>query len=505
MNPYGMTDKKINELHELLAEARFVLYKHLPFFGHIVTSVPYAFAPVGTACCTNQGMERGGLGRIYFDPAFLDGMDRSEAATAWIHEIEHLAFGYFSRIPHGDPDRKNRAHDHVINLNIDEFMAMENKRVGRSGKPVLAWPKGISVLKDGTFKGKTFEEVYRLLEKDDAQAAQKQQQSREKGGDPGSSEQGAPDQDGSDAAQSQGGQPSSGKGGADAQGSPNGGKKGQGGSSPDANGSGSGSGSGENGGYELPTGGRNGGKGISDATDCIQYDLGGSEMEQRDAMDRVEQRWRNLIAEAVQIHKMRGAGTLPGGLETLIDSVLKPRVSWIDRYMHLVEGHLPGGRATYQRPSRKSQAAGIFLPGRSRRKPRICIVKDVSGSTRDQWEAFLGVTRQLVDTCDTEVRLIQCDTRVTVDEEVEDMETLMRRPMAFSGGGGTVFDLIPERLENEGEPVNLVVLLTDGEPVRWPPIEAWPCPVVVVTTRTMPPESYHQVVKLDLEELGLRG
>jgi hypothetical protein len=111
----------------------------------------------------------------------------------------------------------------------------------------------------------------------------------------------------------------------------------------------------------------------------------------------------------------------------------------------------------------------------------------------------------LVDTCDTEVRLIQCDTRVTVDEEVEDMETLMRRPMAFSGGGGTVFDLIPERLENEGEPVNLVVLLTDGEPVRWPPIEAWPCPVVVVTTRTMPPESYHQVVKLDLEELGLRG
>ena len=528
-NSWGVPAKKLAEISETLAEGRYILMKYLPFFGHLVASVPWSFAAVKTAACTNQGMDKGGYGRIYFDPRFLALLTREQIIVVWIHEILHLAMGYFPR-KKGRPDgRWNRAHDYVINLVIESF---------RAANPDLRleWPKVCKPLLDIRFKAMIGEEVDSILAKEEAEQAKQEQQKKQEPqqgnsenpeGEQGSGQEGSKE---SEKDQTNGKGEGKGKDGDKSEEKGQGtdgaeGRPGEGEPSEDE-GSGEGDGSEEKGqdsegtdgrpgtggksdqsepkggkgghpqGDEAPEGPRDDGEGYNDATDCITYESENPEAMKR-GMRAMEDRWKNLLAEALTIHKMRGAGTLPGEFEAMVQSMMKPRVSWMDQYIHLVEGRLRSPRVSYQRPSKRSQAAGMLLPGRAKKKARIGIVDDTSMSTERYRKLFLGVTRQLVDTCDTEVRHIQVDTKITSDEEIEDMEAFMRKPVAYKGFGGTCFDAVPEALMRNGEPVELVVILTDGQPVHWPDPKAWPCPVIVVTTETMPPKGYW-AVKIEL-------
>jgi predicted metal-dependent peptidase len=232
---------------------------------------------------------------------------------------------------------------------------------------------------------------------------------------------------------------------------------------------------------------------FSDASDLVVVVEPGSE-----EATRQERALKNLLAEAVEVHRARRVGDLPAGLVEEVDASLRVHVPWLTQLVHKVEGRLHGGGVSYAHLSRRSAAIGIPIPGRSRRRPQLAVVLDTSGSvSKEELRIFLGAIRQLLEVNEAELRVIQVDAAVQKDEVVEDFDGLLNQVGKFEirGRGGTNFDAVPACLEDFNWPIpNLAVLFTDGEPMRWPGIEEWPCEVVVVTTRTLPPEEYASVV-----------
>lgn len=361
-------------------QARFLLNREFPFLAHLVNHVPPRLAPVGTA----RTRDRGEWGEVFFDPEFAAALSVPQLATVWAHEVLHLAFGFFRRRGRRELRRFNEAHDHVVNLALQAFMA---RRPG-----VLAWtPEPWIPVMDRAFAGMSAEEIYERLE----------------------------------------GEPAEGW-----------------------------------------------------AADC-EPDPEGREGE----AEAREHRWRMALAEAVE-RETRGAGTLPAGLERWVEAQLRPEVPWAERLLRALEGHAPGGPRGYARLSRRGQGAGVLLPGRLRRRPRLALVVDTSASIGpEELAIFLGVVRRFMEAQAADLRLVEVDAEIQADRDLDDLDDLR---LELRGGGGTCFDRLPAALAEhpELEPVDLALLLTDGAPTRWPPLRDWPCQVVVATVRELPPEGY---------------
>lgn len=237
-------------------------------------------------------------------------------------------------------------------------------------------------------------------------------------------------------------------------------------------------------------------QGYPDAQDCEPDPDGGAQ-----AWEGQAQRWRMALAEAAQLQGLKGAGELPGSLTLLVDGILKPRMPWADRLLRGLEGRLRGGTLSYARPSRRSLSSELVLPGPGRRRARIGLVLDTSGSIRgEELGAFLGGVRRIAEASAASLRVLEVDAAIQVDEDVDDLDDWLRRARRLQGGGGTDFGAVPAALRHHPdlEPVDLALLFTDGEPVRWPDLREWPCRVVVVTTRTLPPKEY-EWVRLELD------
>jgi len=326
----------------------------------------------------------------------------------------------------------NKAHDYLINGQLDEFV----KTFPLAG---LAIPKGdkAPLLNRALSDGKSLEQLYRELVKDMPRQAQPKS-----GGGPGAGQKQCSQGQGDEQAP----QPS--------------------------------------------------GQGYSDATDCVMEEKPGPKTAEDQARrDEMARRWQGALAEAAAIHEAwrqsgKNRGDIPGSVKEAIDHVTRPQINWVESLFHMAEGHLRGGGVSYSRPSKRGIALDTLLPGRARKKPRLAIVKDTSGSVETaELRLFGGVCVEIASNYEAEARLIQVDSALQMDEEVDDLLEHFQHGFEAKGRGGTVFEPAITALETEGEPVDLILVLTDGG-VSWPKYEAWPAPVFVVSTGTLPPDTY---------------
>lgn len=481
------------KLQDHLMELRYLFNRHMPFFGHLVNSVPVHIASVGTASCTDKGA----LGEVNIDPDWTYSFTRGQVGAVWLHEIKHLALGYFARLGDKDEDDFNSAHDHAVNWSIEAFRASSaNSLLG------LEWPTGEDApLLGYEYREMIAEEIYDHIRSDRAKkndASGANGPGKEGGAGGGTPEDGAntrgqeAEGDSTDSA----GRQSRGNGAPTE-------RNGHGGSG-DTKSGGANPGNGKSKGQSGSSGGRGGGLGYRDRTDCIRSGSGGSESlgrgsaREQERRERQAERWERLLQEALTIQEQRGIGSLPGAYEEIIRKLLKPRVNWFEQLMHEVQGCVKGGGLSYHRLSRRSETLGIAMPGRSRRRPRVCSAWDTSGSISSKAAAnFAGAFRQIGDLLDSEMRVIQIDVSVTSDEVIDDFDAMEFSGISFKGRGGTNFDMLPEYLESSEEEVpDLLLLFTDGE-VSWCDHDLWPCPVIVVTTGILAPAPY-VTVKLEL-------
>lgn len=484
----ALPESVLNDQMQRVAEVRFTLMRLFPFYGHILANIPIEFAFVGTACATNEGR----LGKVYLDPRFIATLRQGQLMAVLLHEITHILLNAFSRQGDRGLDGWNRAHDHADNLLI-QSVKDNNPRLG-----IEFWDEPAPLL-DEQFVGLTAETIYDRL----MQAEPPQQQKREQSGGDGASDADEPSKAGgagTDASTGDQVQPAENGTAQGQSGDPSEGHEGQGGP---GDGGVSKPGAGAQGGIRP----RNGGHGVGDATDLVRVPRPGMNRSQERMADHVqEQAIRNLLAEAVEMQALRRAGTMPGGLVEMVDAILKPPVPWVDQLFHAANGRLKGGTVSYASLSRRSAAfedegEGLVLPGRGRNHPCIAVITDNSLSVSTvELQEFLHVMRQITETNNAATRWIQVDAEIQSDEMIDDFDLGFSEPVAFVGRGGTVFDALPERLWDPAyDKVDLAVLLTDGEPSRWPDPKEWPVPLLVVTTQTAPPDGY-EFIKLEIEE-----
>ena len=194
-----------------------------------------------------------------------------------------------------------------------------------------------------------------------------------------------------------------------------------------------------------------------------QADTGGISTTAADAI-------RRTVAIEFQASRTR-RGDTPGQWGRWVEQILDPVVDWrnvlhaaVRRGLGWAHGH---SDYTYTRISRRQASAGpIILPALRRPIPRIGIVIDTSGSVDDGLLAqALGEIDGVLATLgvtDPQVTVLAVDAAV---QAVSTVRTAHATPLA--GGGGTDMSLGIRAAQELRPPVDVIIVLTDGE-TGWP-------------------------------------
>jgi len=138
-----------------LLQARASLVEACPFLGFLTLKLPVFLTEdpcLDTACVDTQG-------RCWFDWQFLASLTLPETRAVLLHETLHLALDVFGRRGPRDPLRWNLAHDHAVNLLIDDLDFDLEPRF-------LAWPEAAPPMLDRAYTGCPAEAIYELLPPD---------------------------------------------------------------------------------------------------------------------------------------------------------------------------------------------------------------------------------------------------------------------------------------------------------------------------------------------------
>jgi predicted metal-dependent peptidase len=215
------------------------------------------------------------------------------------------------------------------------------------------------------------------------------------------------------------------------------------------------------------------------------------------AQSKLDKEWKIHTEAARQVHETAlGKGSLPAGVQKLLDELLDPKVHWSTVLSQWLGENAGKQDFTYQRPARRSESVGELLPGVLRTDlPDVTILWDTSGSMTGQETAILSEVADIVDELGLTIRLIVCDCQIYADvDRLDNIEAVVPH---VKGGGGSSFSPAFERLEGEGN-TSVVIAFTDGYievPATQP--EALKGVLWVITDRGQRPASWGRAIMLD--------
>jgi len=175
---------------------------------------------------------------------------------------------------------------------------------------------------------------------------------------------------------------------------------------------------------------------------------------------RVKQN-KQLLTSAVEFAKQRGS--LPAGVKRYVKELLDVKLNWKQLLYNYITNELPSDY-TYNRPSRRSESVGVFLPSLKRENIDLVVSVDTSGSVNhDEIREFLteiaGILKSFTN---LKMTLIVCDSEIHEVYKIDNTNAHTINSLTLSGGGGTdhepIFKYISEYLPN----ARLYVSLTDG-------------------------------------------
>lgn len=173
---------------------------------------------------------------------------------------------------------------------------------------------------------------------------------------------------------------------------------------------------------------------------------------------------REAMVAAVSMAGGAHAGKLPAGLLRHIKHLTEPKLNWRE----LLQQNLQSAMVTdftYQRPNRKSQHAGVVLPGLVKGSSlHACVAIDTSGSISDEdCRDFLSEVAGIVSQFESyEIRIWCFDTKVYNVQVFTSENSDEIEGYGVVGGGGTSFDCNWEYMKEEGIVPERFVMFTDG-------------------------------------------
>ncbi len=188
--------------------------------------------------------------------------------------------------------------------------------------------------------------------------------------------------------------------------------------------------------------------------------LGHAPGEVRAAPDSMpEEEWTMAVQAAAQQQ-----GTLPAGMQRLVDINRQARVDWKEALRNFVQVSVYSPDFSWSRPNRRWVHQGLYLPGLEGKSIRCMVVaRDTSASIGDQYLAALNAELvDIIDACQPElVYVVDCDAAVAQVVLVENGD--LPESLSAKGGGGTRFEPVFEWIAQEGIEPACVVYLTDLE------------------------------------------
>lgn len=345
---------------------------------------------------------------IHYNPEFVDTLSIPETKGVLAHEVLHVALTHHLRRGLRDQKIWNESCDYVINSILDE-----------TG---FTLPEGALVDTHGTFKSKSAEEVYRILE------GQANQNNDEDGNDQ-QDKNGQGDKQDNKLDNEQDNEQDNKQDSEQPQAPQNGQTE-----------------DGESQQPPCPTG------------DFVDGTAGEEERAQQEA------EWKVRASQAAQA--ARSQGKLPGQLQELVASILKPKANWKAQLRDFVSAIAQDGY-TMMPPNRRLRALGINLPSkRSQTIGHMVIGVDTSASvSSDELTQFQGeINSMLEEYPEAKATVIQCDTRINNIQEYENADLPIK--IEAKGRGGTLFSPVLNWIEDNAVQLDCLIYLTDlGAPM----------------------------------------
>lgn len=420
-----------------MTRLRIAISTEMPFFSNFVMSYPTVIMSPSHPLITTAATDGN---HFFFNALFMHLLNthsdkkgnNNEQKFVFCHEIMHVVFDSMGRRGSRDPALWNVATDYVINQTLVEFglemprldvmkKAMEEtkeyidpellEQIDAMNETFHKSDQDYVGLLDHRFEGMTAEQVYEILKEEDEQN------------------------------------------GGNGQGTGNG-----------NSGDGSGQGGSGQGGSGLHRDKQTMDTHILDELD---------EEEKKEIARQARSTTLQAANEAKEQMQSKGRGSLPLGLQRMIDDWVKPKVPWSQ---HIV-AELDSLRVSDYSPLRVDPrffSGGVTLEGMEYETScRIGIIVDTSGSIgEDDLRKVLGELYGIITQFDAfEIDIISCDTQVYghMKYDTENGEDILQYP--FIGGGGTLFEpamqWMKEQQTEESEQYDAVIFFTDGYGEGW--------------------------------------
>lgn len=168
--------------------------------------------------------------------------------------------------------------------------------------------------------------------------------------------------------------------------------------------------------------------------------------------------WQNTLIQSAKLAS--GQGTLPAGLERLVENTVNPQVPWWELLRSWLREQCADDWNWLQ-PAMEYEGSGFILPSlASERVGSIVFATDTSGSINAEMLAQFQTEKQV---CLDEMRPkrlvdIYCDSRISKIEEYGVGDTITKQ---CPGGGGTDFRPVFAHIEKMDKPPKALVYLTD--------------------------------------------
>lgn len=178
-----------------------------------------------------------------------------------------------------------------------------------------------------------------------------------------------------------------------------------------------------------------------------------------------DQDMKRAIASAKEAAK--AMGKMPAALERIVDSYLKPKVSWKEKLRHVVTRAVSREATTWSTPHRRRLVTtGIYYPSYTGYGAgQVVVVFDTSGSIGQvELNMFLTELDDILQTTRPEsIILMSCDATVYKDaiHYLSAGDDIKAYPPKIKGGGGTSFRPPFKWVDDEGFHPAALVYLTD--------------------------------------------
>lgn len=181
----------------------------------------------------------------------------------------------------------------------------------------------------------------------------------------------------------------------------------------------------------------------------------------REEKESISKEWKHRVIEALTYAK--NIGSIPAGMERRIEDLLGEKIDWKPLLYRYITNTLPFDYS-YNRPSKKSQATGIYMPYLKKEEIDISVAVDTSGSIgQEELTEFLTEIINIAKSFNNiKMKVIVCDSEIHEVYNVDNGDIPKIMDLKISGGGGTDFTPPAQYCLDYLPNTKVLIYFTDG-------------------------------------------